>query len=532
VATLCLLYVYGKQLSTATACRSGNRAPVDRPAVRTHPACIRTLEQRGSRHAIRPEQAHMTLAADRVPFLTKIAYGVGAMAYGIKDNGFSVFLLLYYNQVVGLPAGLVGSVIAVALIFDAMIDPLIGVLSDRTHTRWGRRHPWLYASAIPIALTWMLLWFPPQGSTATVLGWLLVTAVLARAAIATNEVPSLAMAPELTLDYHERTAVLRYRYLFGWIAGLAMLMLAYGVFLAPPIGAMSGPKAAHGFQIYGVFGAGVMAVAVLVSAIGTHRRTAKPPLKRIEPQPVGTIVREMRATLSNRSFIILMIAGIFGYTTHGLGFAISQYNLNYVWQFSSRQLLVYALALLIGMIVIFFIVTPVARALGKVRAAAMLTLVSALFVCSTYTLRLLGLFPEIGSPVLFPLFLLLNTTGTAAGIGSLIIGASMMSDVVEDSEAKTGRREEGLFFAGALFMQKTATGIGIFVVGLILAAAAFPEKAKAGQVPIAIIDRLTLLFVVATIGLSVITALAFLRFPFGETEHNARLAKLAVASEN
>lgn len=474
----------------------------------------------------------MTLAADRVPFPTKIAYGIGAMAYGIKDNGFSVFLLLFYNQVVGLPAGLVGSVIAVALIFDAMIDPLIGVLSDRTHTRWGRRHPWLYASALPIALTWMLLWFPPEGSQATVLGWLLVTAILARAAIATNEVPSLAMAPELTLDYHERTAVLRYRYLFGWLSGLAMLMLAYGVFLAPPIGAMSGPNARNGFQVYGMFGAAVMATAVLISALGTHRRTAKPPLKRIAPQPVGTIVREMRATLSNRAFIILMIAGIFGYTTQGVGFAISQYNLNYVWQFTSGQLQLYALVLFVGMVGIFFAVTPIARAIGKVRAAAALTLVAAGFVCSTYTLRLFGLFPEAGSPALLPLFLLLNTIGTVAGVGSLIIGASMMSDVVEDSEAKTGRREEGLFFSGALFMQKTATGIGIFVVGLLLAAAAFPEKAQVGQVPGPIIDRLTLLFVVTTIVLSIVTALAFLRFPFGEAEHNARLAKLAVASEN
>jgi len=469
----------------------------------------------------------VTLATDRVPFPTKIAYGIGAMAYGIKDNGFSVFLLLFYNQVVGLPAGLVGSVIAVALIFDAMIDPLIGVLSDRTHTRWGRRHPWLYASAIPIALTWMLLWFPPQGSQALVLGWLLVTAILARAAIATNEVPSLAMAPELTLDYHERTAVLRYRYLFGWIAGLAMLMLAYGVFLAPPIGALTGPNAANGYQAYGIFGAGVMALAVLVSALGTHRRSARPPVKRIVPQPVATIAREMHATLSNRAFIILMIAGIFGYTTQGVGFAISQYNLNYVWQLTSGELQIYALALLAGMVAVFFVVAPVTRALGKVRAAAALTMIAGGFVCSTYTLRLLGLFPEPGSPLLFPLFLLLNTIGTAAGIGSLIIGASMMSDVVEDSEAKTGRREEGLFFAGALFMQKTATGIGIFVVGLLLAAAHFPERAQVGRVPVEIIDRLTLLFVVATIVLSVITALTFLRFPFGEAEHNARVSARA-----
>jgi len=472
----------------------------------------------------------MMAVTDRVPFGTKIAYGIGAIAYGIKENGFSTFLLLYYNQVIGLPAGVVGSVIAVALVFDAMIDPLIGVLSDRTHTRWGRRHPWLYASAIPIALTWLLLWYPPQGSTATVLGWLLVTAILARAAIATNEVPSLAMAPEMTLDYHERTAVLRYRYLFGWVGGLAMLMLAYGVFLAPPLGAMAGPAAAPGFQTYGLFGAVVMAVTVLISAAGTHRRTAKPPARRIAAQPVGEILGEVRATLSNRAFVILMVAGIFSYTNQGFGFAISQYHLNYVWQFNGNQLLIYAMALFTGMVVVFFMVTPLARAMGKVRAAAMLAIVSALFVVSTYTLRLVGLFPDVGTPALLPVFLLLNTLGTAAGIGSLIIGASMMSDVVEASEEVTGRREEGLFFAGALFMQKTATGIGIFVTGLLLQAAEFPERAAVGAVPVAAIDRMTLYFIVTTLVLAAASALVFVRFPFGEAEHRARVAKLAVAA--
>lgn len=472
----------------------------------------------------------MTPSDQHVPFGTKITYGIGAIAYGIKENGFSTFLLLFYNQVVGLPAGIVGTVIAIALVFDALIDPLIGVASDRTHTRWGRRHPWLYASALPIALSWMLLWHPPQGSAATILGWLLITAILARAAIATNEVPSLAMAPEMTLDYHERTAVLRYRYLFGWLGGLVMLMLAYSVFLAPPLGALSGPRAANGYHLFGLTGALAMAATVLISAIGTHRRMAKEPTRRIAPQPLGAIAREMRTTLSNRAFIVLMVAGIFGYTNQGVGFAISQYNLNYVWRLTSNELLIYAVSLFVGMVGMFFIVPPMARALGKVRAAAILTIAGSGFVCAIYVLRLLGLFPPLGSPWLLPTFLVLNTIGTAAGVGSLVIGASMMSDVVEDSEERTGRREEGLFFAGALFMQKTATGLGIFIVGLLLAAAAFPEKASAGTVDPAILDTMTLFFVIVTMALAALSTLAFVRFPFGETEHRARLTALAVAA--
>jgi GPH family glycoside/pentoside/hexuronide:cation symporter len=469
-------------------------------------------------------------AAGRVPFLTKVNYGIGAIAYGIKDNGFSVFLLLYYNQVVGLPAGAVGSVIAVALLFDALIDPVIGALSDRTHTRWGRRHPWLYASALPIALSWLLLWHPPQGSQATILGWLLVTAVLTRAAIATNEVPSLAMAPELTLDYHERTSVLRYRYLFGWLGGVIMVMLAYGWFLTPPRGALSGPLAQPGYEAYGFCGAVAMAATVVISALGTHKRLAHPPAKRIPAQSVGATLKATGETLSNQAFLILMLAGIFGYTNQGVGFAMSTYNLNFVWQFKSGALVIYALALFAGVVVIFLAVNPIARVLGKIRAAALLMVVSAIFTMSPYSLRLMGLFPDIGSPQLLPLFLLLNTIGTASGVGSMIVGASMMSDVVEASEETTGRREEGLFFAGALFMQKCASGIGIFLTGLILAAAQFPEKAIPGQVDGASLDRLTLLFIIATLIISGISAVIFLRFPFGEVEHNARIAALAVAS--
>ncbi len=462
----------------------------------------------------------------RVPMGAKLTYGIGAIAYGIKDNGYTTFLLLFYNQVVGLPAGAVGTVIAIALIFDALLDPFVGFLTDRTHTKWGRRHPWLYASAIPIALSWLMLWHPPQGTQAQILGWLLVSAIFTRAAITTNEVPSLAMAPEMTLDYHERTSVLRYRYLFGWAGGLSMLMLAYGVFL--PV--MSGPEAFAGFHNYGLFGAIVMAVTVLISALGTHRLYAKQPVKRIERKTSAETVRDLRETLSNRAFVILMIAGLFGYVNQGVGFAISQYNLNYVWQFKGNELLLYAGALFGGMVAIFFTVMPIVHRFGKVRSSAALALLSAIFVSSTYTLRLLGLFPEPGSPMLLPAFLVLNTIGTALGIGALMIGASMMSDVVEASEERTGRREEGLFFSGALFMQKASTAMGIWIASRVLEFANFPEKATPGQVPTEILDHYTLLFIVVTLTLGTMAALVSLRFPFGQAEHDARVAALAVAS--
>lgn len=111
--------------------------------------------------------------ARRISSRSMLAYGFGAVAYGVKDAGFQTFLLLFYNQVIGLPAVQVGAAIMAALILDAMIDPAIGAASDRTRSGWGRRHPWMYGSAIPIALGWLLLWNPPELQHAAMLAWVL-----------------------------------------------------------------------------------------------------------------------------------------------------------------------------------------------------------------------------------------------------------------------------------------------------------------------------------------------------------------------
>ena len=462
-----------------------------------------------------------------VPLTTKLAYGLGAAAYGIKDNGFSVFLLIFYNQVIGLPAGQVGAAILLALVIDAFVDPVVGVLSDRTHTRWGRRHPWLYGSALPIALAWLLLWHPPQGSPQTMLAWLLVTAVLARAAISTNEVPSYAMAAAITRDYDERTVVLRYRYVAGWIGGLVMLVLAYSFFLAPPLGAQTGPMARNGYGWFALAGAILMAVTVVVSALGTHRRMAHPPAKRIAAETPREFFANVRRALSNRGFLILIVAGVFAYSNQGMTFAMSNYLLGYVWQFGPNDFAIYAV-ILFGGVLLAFVCAPIAsRAMGKKLAAALFVVLASAIGLLPYVLRLLDLFPLPGSPWMLPGYLACIGIATGFAVGTFMIGGSMMADVVDASEEITGRREEGLFFAGVLFMQKCTSGIGIALSGLVLALSGFPEKAVVGTVPEDVIDRMTLVFSILTISFAILCALIFLIFPFGRAEHDARIARLA-----
>jgi len=111
---------------------------------------------------------------------TKLFYGFGSVAYGVKDNGFQTILLPFYNLVLHLPAQLVGLAIAIAFIFDALLDPIVGQISDNLRTRWGRRHPLMYLSAPLVAISYLLLWNPPHWSHGALFYYLIACAVVVR----------------------------------------------------------------------------------------------------------------------------------------------------------------------------------------------------------------------------------------------------------------------------------------------------------------------------------------------------------------
>ena len=463
--------------------------------------------------------------ARRLSVGTMGAYGFGAAAYGVKDSGFGTFLLLFYNQAVGLPPTEVGLVVMCALLVDALVDPAVGFFSDRTRGRWGRRHPWLYASAIPIAVGWLLLWNPPVMSHNATLLWLFVTAVVVRSAVSCYEVPAAALTPELSADYDERTRINAYRYLFGWAGGLIMLLSAYIFFLKP--NPATAPR--EGFLHMAIAGAVFMLVAVFVSAIGTHREIRNLPKPEIARQSLRANLGEMIATVKNRAFLILMIAGIAAYTNQGISYALSNYIYSYVWGITGWSFVWVTLALFVGVVGAFVIAPRVGRNGAKHKLAALFVVFGALCTATPFVLRLVGLFPPPGSAMLIPLLMLTYILSNIGTVTALILCASMAADVTEDSEARTGRRSEGVFSSGWFFVQKCTSGIGIFFAGRILALATFPVVAKPGAVPVGAIDRLTIIYAGCYVGLAVIAAATLLRFPFGRAEHEARLARLTTS---
>ena len=274
---------------------------------------------------------------EKLTLSTKLAYGIGAVAYGIKDGGFAYFLLIFYSQVIGLDAGMVGLAIMLALVVDAFVDPVVGYWSDNLHSKWGRRHPFLYACVLPVAATYYLIWNPPAGWSNDALFWYLLSlAILIRTFITFNETPSSALTPELTADYDERASLISWRLYFGWTGGNAMSVMMFMIlFPAFATATSTGQFNRDAYATYGLIAAAIMAVSILASAIGTHARIpylkAAPPKRRLTPR---LIFKEVFETLSNHSFVALFVATAFGSVGAGLSAALAFYNATYFWKFT------------------------------------------------------------------------------------------------------------------------------------------------------------------------------------------------------
>ncbi|HMN54041.1 MAG TPA: MFS transporter [Sphingopyxis sp.] len=459
-------------------------------------------------------------AQTRLPLGLKLYHGLGSVAYGVKDNGFSTFLLLFYNQVLGMDAKLVSLALMLALVLDAFVDPVIGYLSDQTHTRWGRRLPWLYIAPIPLAFAWFALWTPEAGATPSF--WHLVgVAVIVRSLVSCCEVPSVALLPELTRDYDERTTLMRYRYLFGWAGGLLMLFLAYDLFLAKSL------LAVEGYYQYGLFGGLLMAATGLISAAGQHRWAARWPDRKPSALSPVTAFREIREALTHPAFLILLAAGAIAYTSQGVTFSISNYLYLFIWKFSPVAFKIYPWVLFASVVGTFLLIGPAQRRFGKRTTAIAGGMIGMIFWVTPFVLRHLHLWPVEGSTAstagLFVFFFLANLFSVSV----MISGGSMIADIVEASEVETGRRSEGTFFAGNFFMQKCATGLGIFATGLLVDLAGIPEKADPAKVPESVIDNFSFYYCVLVILAAILSSLIFRYYPINRQDHEARVAALA-----
>lgn len=470
-------------------------------------------------------------APQPLPFRTKLFYGLGSTAFGVKDNGFSYLLLPFYNQVVGLNASLVGLAILLAMVFDAFLDPIVGQISDNWRSRWGRRHPFMYAAALPVAVSFIALWNPPHWSHGALFFYLLGAALVIRTFITFYEVPSSALSAELSQGYDERTVLLSYRYFFGWIGGLCLYLIAFTFFFVPDAHHPVGQTNPVGFARYGITGSAIMFAAILISAAGTHHyipRLRVPPVRRLT---LLATAREMIATWSNRSFLFLTLSGLATSMAAGLSASMNLYFLTWFWEFSSKEISFLVIGVFISAFLALFTAPRLSRRFGK-RASAIWALALSVIVSLTpMSLRVLGILAPNHSPLLFEIILVQSIVSTALYIAASTLMSAMIADVVEDGELKTGRRAEGLFFSASTLVAKAVSGMGILFAAAILSFIHFPIGTRPGQVPFPIIRDLALTYM-PIIVLLYGTALVLLTgYKITRASHAETLVLLAAEAE-
>lgn len=461
-------------------------------------------------------------------FLTKLAYGFGAAADGTKNNGFEYFLLIFYSQVLGVDALLVGSALLLALFVDAVSDPVVGYWSDNLRTRMGRRHPFMYAVAIPTAFAYYFVWNPPAGLTGNDLfPFLLAMTIIVRILFTFYEVPSSAMVAELSESYDERSSFLSYRYFFAWVGGVTVAIIALRYLLVANERYASGWLNVEGYGQYGLIAAMIIFASMAVSALGTHHYI---PHLKSPPQRRGLTIKmifgEIFETLSNKSFLALFVAALCGFMANGVSASLNYYINGYFWEFTTEQTSVLTISVYFSALMALVIAPMATRILGKKKGAIIVGFIAFTVAPLLPMLRLLGFMPPNGSDLLFNIVLFVTIFDVALIITAQILMASMIADVVEQSELKTGRRSEGIFFAGISFIRKMARGSGIMIATVVLSIAEITRQMNPGDIAPESIWKLGAYYAFGIFSLWMLMILFLFFYRINREDHEANLQAL------
>jgi len=460
----------------------------------------------------------------RLPLHTKILFGLGSMSDGAQLQLVGGVLLLYYNQILKLPAQWVSLALGISLFVDAFWDPLLGHVSDNLRTRLGRRHGLMYFAAVPAGMAFTALWLPPAGLTTFQLFlWLLGCVMAFRLFHSCYMVPSGALTPELAPDYHDRTTLIGYRWMLGAIGGAITAVLTYGVFLRKTPQYALGQLNPAGYSPMAITIGLFIAATILISSLGTHSRIPtlhRPPARR--PSLIESL-REIGATLNNRNFVIALMAGMLGATSTALYQGLTIYFSTYMFHLPSSNIMVLILTLVVSAPLAFMVAPATSRRWGKRNACMGLFFASLLFTHGPIVLRLLGLFPQNGSPLLLPILMVNNTLGGILGMGGFILSTSMIADIVEENQIKTGRRSEGLLFSADALLNKIVSGMATILPGLLLAAVHFPEGAKPDGLDPSVMRNLAMIYVPLAAGFSIISIATWRLYRITERDHTDHL---------
>lgn len=411
----------------------------------------------------------------------RIMFAFGQIPEGVQSTSFGFFLLFFYNQVLGLSGFLTSAAIVIALVIDAVIDPIVGSWSDRTQSGWGRRHPFMYLAALPFAVSFYLLFAPPSGLDETGLFlWLVSLSVLTRATQSCYSIPHTAMTAELSTDYDERTLLSALRSLMGSVGTLMVFLIGMQIYFEAteeyPIGQLN-PDA---YPLFAATFAFVIAIGIWVTAFGTHSQIpylpqSVPTGKRFS---VMQVAKEAGQAFSLSSFRVIVLTAVLWGMTMGMVSALSIYLGTLYFQFTLAMIGLSFPASVVGGFIGAGLATPLGRIFPEKKTLLIGGLIwYALWNTLPIILSLLGMFPKPGDPMLFYLVMAANAI-CSVGIGVLgVMIGSMIADITDEHEEIHGSRNEGIYYAAASFAAKAIGGFGIIISGVVVDLAGIQRNA-------------------------------------------------------
>lgn len=407
---------------------------------------------------------------DKLSFWLKLAYGAGDLGPAITANISSFYLLIFFTNVAGISPALAGSILMVGKIWDAINDPIMGVLTDRTESqRWGRRLPWLLYGAVPFGITFVLQWIVPQFSSNRAINiwglfaYYVVIGLISQVFYTIVNLPYTAMTPELTQNYDERTSLNSFRFAFSIGGSMFSLILAQIIF-----NRVKEPQSQY-LILAGLCGV-IATVGLLSCVFGVRDRILAFEVKRTQKsfgKPAETpLIEQFKIAFSNRPFLFVIGIYLFSWLALQITASILPYYIVNCMGLQDGDVPMVLIRVQGTALLMLFLWSYLSKKVGKKIVYFLGTLLWIIAAGGLYIIR-----PE-QTNIMYILAVI-----AGAGVSTAyLIPWSMMPDIIELDELQTQQRREGVFYGFMVLLQKFGLAFGLFLVGLVLEASGFKEK--------------------------------------------------------
>ena len=413
-----------------------------------------------------------------IKLTTKFSYGVGAIGEASVLWLLATLAFFFYNQVIGLSGFLTGLAVSIAIFFDAISDPLVGSMSDNFKSRLGRRHPFMFASPLPVMICVFLIFTPPEGmNQLAIFAWFTGFTILLKLSITLFTIPHLALGAELSDDYIERSKIMSFNNVLSY-TGVIIMHVYVWFFIFPNIeGYELGQLSRDAYPPIVIFSCILVGIALTSSAYFTKDQIPKlkQPKERRSKNNLFRFFKDIGKVLKNKNYLYLLLGIFFLSILIGTHEVLGLYMYTFYWKLSPIQTGWLILNNVFGY-AIGFIVTARLHVIFEKPIIIVLSAITLSFFWSlAVILSLFGLAPEPASWDLVIFIIILGSVAAAAGSILHISVMSALADVCDEHELLTGYRQEGIFYSARSFFAKASGALGSIVAGTALEIINFPS---------------------------------------------------------